>query len=159
MINETRFYNGLEILKRAAKRQFNVGDKLIAMQDEEFSIYEYKKTSEGNYDFLDIDFKNESLDLFDLVHCKFIIIPTTDKIRGLRAKLPIYNDINIDVDWSEINKGLDKFKSDYEGSIYDGQGLMFVSTRRWIDNISHYWLYKLVIPMPVELILGNSQKY
>lgn len=69
-----RLYDGREILIFAKMNIFREGDELIAIQDDMLSKYIFKRYPNGSFDFVDEDYQEESLDMFDLINCKFIIL-------------------------------------------------------------------------------------
>ena len=67
-------YNGKDILDFAINNIFREGDKLIAIQDDIISKYIYIKNPNDSFDFFDEEYEGTSLDMFDLINCKFIIL-------------------------------------------------------------------------------------
>lgn len=67
-------HNGEEILKFAKNNLFREGDELIAIQEDIMSKYVFKQYDNECYDFVDCEYSEETLDFFDLINCKFIIM-------------------------------------------------------------------------------------
>ena len=61
-------FTGNEILIMLQNKSFVEGDKLLAIQEDTYSEYEFK----GD-EFTDLECGN-SLDVFDLTNCKFIVL-------------------------------------------------------------------------------------
>jgi len=73
-IDTNLLYVGKEILDFAINNVFREGDRLIAIQEDIISKYTYRKNPNGTFDFFDEEWQDSSLDMFDLINCKFIIM-------------------------------------------------------------------------------------
>lgn len=67
-------YNGKDILDFAINNIFREGDKLIAIQDDIISKYIFIKNPNDSFEFIDEEYKDVPLDMFDLINCKFIVL-------------------------------------------------------------------------------------
>lgn len=73
-IDTNILHNGEGILKFAKNNLFRDGDELIAIQEDIMSKYVFKQYDNECYDFVDCEYPKDSLDFFDLINCKFIIM-------------------------------------------------------------------------------------
>lgn len=73
-IDTNILHNGEEILKFAKNNLFREGDELIAIQEDIMSKYVFKQYDNECYDFVDCECSKDTLDFFDLINCKFIIM-------------------------------------------------------------------------------------
>lgn len=73
-IDTNILHNGEGILKFAKNNLFREGDELIAIQEDIMSKYVFKQYDNECYDFVDCEYSKDSLDFFDLINCKFIIM-------------------------------------------------------------------------------------
>ncbi|MDU3410018.1 hypothetical protein [Clostridium sp.] len=73
-IDTNLLYSGKEILNFAINNIFEEGDKLIAIQEDVISNYIFKQYDNECYDFVDCEYPEETLDFFDLINCKFIVM-------------------------------------------------------------------------------------
>lgn len=67
-------FTGNEILIMLQNKSFVEGDKLLAIQDDTYSEYEFK-----GGEFTDLECGN-SLDVFDLTNCKFIFLDNNNEL-------------------------------------------------------------------------------
>lgn len=67
-------FTGNEILIMLQNKSFVEGDKLLAIQDDTYSEYEFK-----GGEFTDLECGN-SLDIFDLTNCKFIVLDNNNEL-------------------------------------------------------------------------------
>ena len=67
-------FTGNEILIMLQNKSFVEGDKLLAIQDDTYSEYEFKGGR-----FTDLECGN-SLDVFDLTNCKFIVLDNNNEL-------------------------------------------------------------------------------
>ena len=67
-------FTGNEILIMLQNKSFVEGDKLLAIQDDTYSEYEFKGGG-----FIDLECGN-SLDVFDLTNCKFIVLDNNNEL-------------------------------------------------------------------------------
>lgn len=79
-IDENILHNGEEILKLAKNNFFKEGDKLIAIQEDVMSSYIFKQYDNEYYDFVDCEYPEDTLDFFDLINCKFIIMLNKENV-------------------------------------------------------------------------------
>lgn len=105
-------FTGNEILIMLQNKSFVEGDKLLAIQDDTYSEYEFK-----GGEFTDLECGN-SLDVFDLTNCKFIFLD---------------NNNELETELDEAEKEISKLKSIIKGKDEDIKKLQATNLSKQLE--------------------------